>query len=123
MNYGKTFDDHWSVEGSSEPKTTKKLPKDNCNSKCEGVQAIPMLAGPFYARITGFRRRVSWLESNSSVVLASHCLANQNLPDGNRASSELLVLDSVALVHINAISYINAFRLFETMNDRGLDSG
>lgn len=31
------------------------------------------------------------------------------------------VLDSVYLVHINAFTHLNAFRLFETLNDRGLE--
>lgn len=32
-----------------------------------------------------------------------------------------VLLDRVAIVHINALTYLNAFRLFETLNDRGLE--
>lgn len=31
-----------------------------------------------------------------------------------------LLLDNISIVHINAFDYFNAFRLFETLNDRGL---
>ncbi len=31
------------------------------------------------------------------------------------------LLDNIYLIHINAMSYVNAFRLFETLNDRGLE--
>lgn len=31
------------------------------------------------------------------------------------------ILDKVDIVHINALNYLNAFRLFETLNDRGLE--
>lgn len=31
------------------------------------------------------------------------------------------LLNNVSIVHINAFSYLNAFRLFETLNDRGLE--
>lgn len=31
------------------------------------------------------------------------------------------LLDKVCIVHINALNYLNAFRLFETLNDRGLE--
>jgi uncharacterized protein with ParB-like and HNH nuclease domain len=32
-----------------------------------------------------------------------------------------ILLDKVVIVHINAMSHLNAFRLFETLNDRGLE--
>jgi len=31
------------------------------------------------------------------------------------------LLDNISIVHINAFNYFNAFRLFETLNDRGLE--
>lgn len=38
----------------------------------------------------------------------------------SEASWEILV-NNISLVHINAFSHFNAFRLFETLNDRGLE--
>ena len=41
----------------------------------------------------------------------------------NASESELLniLLDNVYVIHINAMNHFNAFRLFETLNDRGLE--
>ena len=32
-----------------------------------------------------------------------------------------IILNNISIVHINAFNHFNAFRLFETLNDRGLE--
>lgn len=58
---------------------------------------------------------------NSSIFECYDYFARKTTTLGHLEKLLAKVLDSVYLVHINAFTHLNAFRLFETLNDRGLE--
>ncbi len=55
---------------------------------------------------------------NRHIVFKCYDFFKRNLADQNLWQK---LVKNISIVHINAFNYFNAFRLFETLNDRGLE--
>jgi len=55
------------------------------------------------------------------LVKSYHYFKEESLRSGDQEELYTKLLNRVSVVHINVFSHLNAFRLFETLNDRGLE--
>ena len=60
-------------------------------------------------------------DSDNLLVRSYHYFKDESLRYGDLEDLYTKLLNRVSVVHINVFSHLNAFRLFETLNDRGLE--